>query len=189
MPPMSRPDAAPSAAVRRDRLRVCAVRLRSRLLGPAREAVDNSATTKKTPITTQFCSWVRPKLSGQLRQMSNATALTSAVIDANPNPQAIPTSSTPSRYTVPKAMVGANCLSRTMTTVSRPINAAAATSPSQNGGGCRPHQQRHDPPAGTFRPALLDLSDQMLCHLIGVARAMVRRNIATETPTLLAASR
>jgi hypothetical protein len=29
----------------------------------------------------------------------------------------------------------------------------------------------------------------MLCHMIGVARAMVRRNIATEAPILLPASR
>ena len=38
----------------------------------------------------------------------------------------------------------------------------------------RPHQQRHDP---------------MLYHIIGVARAMVCRNIGNEEPTLLPASR
>jgi hypothetical protein len=53
----------------------------------------------------------------------------------------------------------------------------------------RPHQQPPDPPAGTFRSEVLDRSDQMLCHMIGVARAMVRRNIATEAPILLPASR
>ncbi len=29
----------------------------------------------------------------------------------------------------------------------------------------------------------------MLCHMIGIARTMVRRNIATEVPILLPASR
>jgi hypothetical protein len=40
-----------------------------------------------------------------------------------------------------------------------------------------------------FPPAALDLSDPVLCHMIGVARAMVCRNIASEVPTLLPASR
>ena len=53
----------------------------------------------------------------------------------------------------------------------------------------RPHQQSHDPPARMFPPAALDLSDPVLCHMIGVARAMVCRNIASEVPTLLPASR
>ena len=53
----------------------------------------------------------------------------------------------------------------------------------------RPHQQRHDPAARTFRSAVLDLSDHMLCHMIGIARTMARRNIAAEVPTILPASR
>ena len=49
----------------------------------------------------------------------------------------------------------------------------------------RPHEQRHDPPARTFRSVVLDLSDDML----GLARAMVRRHIATEASVQLPASR
>ena len=53
----------------------------------------------------------------------------------------------------------------------------------------RPHQQPPDPPARMFAPAALDLSDPMLCHMIGVARAMVCRNIASDVPEQLPASR
>ena len=53
----------------------------------------------------------------------------------------------------------------------------------------RPHQQRHDPPARTYRSAVVDPSDHMLCHMIGIARAMVRRNIATKASVQLPASR
>ena len=52
----------------------------------------------------------------------------------------------------------------------------------------RPHQQRHDPPARMFRSAACGPRDRMLCHMIGLARAMVCRNIASEVPTLLPAS-
>jgi len=53
----------------------------------------------------------------------------------------------------------------------------------------RPHQQPHDPRAQMFPPAALDQSDRMLCHMIGVARAMAHRNIAGKVRTLLPGSR
>ena len=148
-PPTSRPDAARSAALRRDRLRVGAGRLRWRLLGPARpDCCTAPPRRKRLQPPPSSAAGSRTKPSGQLRQTSNATALTSAVIAANPNPQAIPTSSTPSRYTVPKAMVGAKCLSTTTTTVSTPINAAAATRPCQSGGGVGRTNSRMTRPPG-----------------------------------------
>lgn len=52
----------------------------------------------------------------------------------------------------------------------------------------RPHQQSRDPPAQMFPPTALDLSDPMLCHMIGVAREMAHRNIAGEVPTRFPAS-
>jgi hypothetical protein len=47
-----------------------------------------------------------------------------------------------------------------------------------------PHQEPHDPPARTSRLAAVGLSDPMLCHMIGVARAMAHRNIASGVCTL-----
>jgi hypothetical protein len=47
-----------------------------------------------------------------------------------------------------------------------------------------PHQERHDPPARTCQPAVFGSSDPTLCHMIGVARGMARRNIASGVCTL-----
>jgi hypothetical protein len=46
------------------------------------------------------------------------------------------------------------------------------------------HQERHNPPAQTYRSAGLGASDPTLCHMIGVARGMARRNIASGVCTL-----
>jgi len=132
-------DAAASACISERSARFGAGRLRRACRGQSRKTVGHSANDEKRlkspPISV---SWVRPKLSGQLRQMSNSTALTIAVIALSEPPRRFRPAS-PRQYTVPKAMSEPIVWSTTTTAVSTPISAAAAMKPCQSGGGGWPH--------------------------------------------------
>ena len=68
-PPTSRPGAARPAALRRDRLRVGADRLRWRLLGPApQDCWPTAPRRKRLQSPPSSAAGSRPKPSGQLRQ-------------------------------------------------------------------------------------------------------------------------